>query len=249
MSFFNFFRKKRKPSQTLDFSMLGVDMHSHLIPGVDDGAKNMEDSLQLIKNLRELGFKKIITTPHIYHEFYPNTSNRLLAGLDTLKRTLKEQQIEIEIACAAEYFMDEHFVELVEANDLLPVFDNYVLVEISFLSPPKKLFNYLFKLQLEGYRPIMAHPERYLYYKNDLKKYRKLKEAGCKFQLNLLSLSEHYGKDTQKNAMQLLKEGMIDFLGTDTHHMEHIQKLKDTLNSKTCQKVLSNYTFMNASFL
>jgi protein-tyrosine phosphatase len=107
---FSFFRKK---TPILNFSGIGVDMHSHLIPGIDDGAKTVADSLALIQGLQALGFKKIITTPHIYNEHYPNTKDGILRGLAELKTALQEAQIDMTIEASAEYFMDSHFENLI----------------------------------------------------------------------------------------------------------------------------------------
>ena len=140
---FSFFKKKKKEF-SVDFEAIGVDIHSHMIPGVDDGAKNLKDSIVLVKGLKELGFKKIITTPHVYQDYYPNTSDRLLAGLDTLRNGLKEAGVEIEIECAAEYYMDEVFEQLLEDKKLLTFGGNHVLVEMSF-------FHFYTPLQLQVY--------------------------------------------------------------------------------------------------
>ena len=244
---FSFLKKKSK-EYSVNFSEIGVDIHSHLIPGVDDGSKDLDNSIELIRGLKELGFKKIITTPHIYSEFYPNTSDRLLAGLDTLRQGLKNANIDIEVACAAEYFMDEMFEELLDKNDILTVYDNYVLVEMSFFSESIRLEEYLFKMQIKGYQPILAHPERYTYYTNNFERFQNLKDRGCKLQLNLLSLTGHYGKEVKDLAIRLLDANLYDFVGTDTHNLTHVEKLKTlTLTNK---KVISiDNKFLNSTFL
>jgi tyrosine-protein phosphatase YwqE len=219
-----------------------------LIPGVDDGAKDLEDSIELIKGLKDLGFKKIITTPHIYSDYYPNTSNRLLAGLDTLRQGLKAANIDIEVSCAAEYFMDEIFEKHLNENDILTVYDNYVLVEMSFFSESIRLEEYLFKMQIKGYQPILAHPERYTYYAKNFERFQNLKDRGCKLQLNLLSLTEHYGKEVKDLAIQLLDANLYDFVGTDTHNVEHLEKLKTLIPTNKKAVSLGN-KFLNSTFL
>jgi tyrosine-protein phosphatase YwqE len=242
------FLKKKSKKYSINFSEIGVDIHSHLIPGVDDGAKDLKDSIELIKGLKDLGFKKIITTPHIYSEYYPNTSNRLLAGLDTLRRGLKAANIDIEISCAAEYFMDEIFEKHLNENDILTVYDNYVLVEMSFFSESIRLEEYLFKMQIKGYQPILAHPERYTYYAKNFERFQNLKDRGCKLQLNLLSLTEHYGKEVKDLAIQLLDANLYDFVGTDTHNVEHLEKLKTLIPTNKKAISLGN-KFLNNTFL
>jgi protein-tyrosine phosphatase len=247
MTMFSFFKKKHR-RHTLNFNAIGVDIHSHLIPGVDDGADDIEASVALIKGLRDLGFKKLITTPHIYSDYYPNSSDRLLAGLATVRKELVKQQIDIEISCAAEYFMDDYFESLIEKNDILPLYDNYVLVEMSFFAAPMKLNDYLFKLQTKGYKPILAHPERYTYFEKDFDRFKDLKNRGCKLQLNLLSLTGHYGKAVQDLAEKLLDNKLYDFVGTDTHRMEHVEKLQ-LLSVFDKENTLLTYQFSNSSFL
>jgi tyrosine-protein phosphatase YwqE len=242
------FLKKKSKQYSINFSEIGVDIHSHLIPGVDDGAKDLEDSIELIKGLKDLGFKKIITTPHIYSDYYPNTSDRLLAGLDTLRRGLKAANVDIEVSCAAEYFMDEVFEEYLDTNDILTVHDNYVLVEMSFFSECIRLEEYLFKMQIKGYQPILAHPERYTYYAKNFERFQNLKDRGCKLQLNLLSLTGHYGKEVKDLAIQLLDANLYDFVGTDTHNVEHLEKLKTLIPTNKKAISLGN-KFLNNTFL
>ena len=242
------FLKKKSKKYSINFSEIGVDIHSHLIPGVDDGAKDLKDSIELIKGLKDLGFKKIITTPHIYSDYYPNTSDRLLAGLDTLRRGLKAANVDIEVSCAAEYFMDEVFEEYLDTNDILTVHDNYVLVEMSFFSECIRLEEYLFKMQIKGYQPILAHPERYTYYAKNFERFQNLKDRGCKLQLNLLSLTGHYGKEVKDLAIQLLDANLYDFVGTDTHNVEHLEKLKTLIPTNKKAISLGN-KFLNNTFL
>ena len=203
----------------------------------------------MIRGLKNLGFKKIITTPHIYQEYYPNTSERLLAGLDTLRLALVENNINIEIECAAEYYMDETFELLLEKKELLVFGDNHVLVEMSFFQEVIKLEEYLFKMQINGYRPILAHPERYVYYIKNFKRLEELKIRGCKFQLNLLSLIGYYGKDVKELALRLLESNLYDFIGTDTHKIEHVKILSSFKDEQSKNGVnLTNY-FLNHTFL
>ncbi len=244
---FEFFTKKNR-SSVLDFSAIGVDIHSHLIPGIDDGAKTMEDSLILIKKLQELGFKEIITTPHTYSDYYPNTSAIILNGLEKLRAALKENNIDIPVSAASEYYLDDHFESLLNANDILTLDGKHVLVEMSFFAAPPKLFQYLFKIQTKGYKPVLAHPERYSFYEGDLKKYEALKEAGCLFQLNALSVAGYYGPLVQGDAQKLLKAGLIDLIGTDMHHERHAETLKKSVNSAEMQKLLGNIQINNALF-
>ncbi|MEM6380540.1 MAG: CpsB/CapC family capsule biosynthesis tyrosine phosphatase [Bacteroidota bacterium] len=162
---FSIFKKKAAPTLK-DFSVLKTDLHSHLIPGIDDGAKSTEDSISLIKQLVDLGFENMITTPHIHHDYYPNSADGVKKGLQNLRPELSKAGINIDFHAAAEYYMDEHFESLLEKKEpLLKVSKNLVLVEMSFFGAPPKLEDYLFKMQMQGYKPIIAHPARYSFFK------------------------------------------------------------------------------------
>lgn len=245
---FNLFRS---PTPLLnDYSFWAVDMHSHLLPGIDDGAKTIEDSISLIKQLKEMGFKQLITTPHIMADLYPNTPEIIKEKLEEVRNALKAHNINMPIDAAAEYLMDEAFGDKIAAGNLLTLPGNRVLVEMSFISPPPRLEEYLFQLQTKGYRPVLAHPERYLFYRNDFEKYRNLKARGCEFQLNLLSLTGYYGKPTKNIAIKLLKEKMINFAGTDMHHERHAELIADALKNKTFNALLQKHKeqFQNHKF-
>lgn len=238
-----FFKKKEIP--LTDFFPEGfIDIHSHLLPGIDDGAKDMEDSIELIQKMASYGIKNFITTPHILGDVYPNTPEIITNKLQEVKLELVKRNLtEINLDAAAEYMLDERFSAILENGELLTLKDNLVLVEMSYFSPPLNLYDILFQLQLKGYKPVLAHPERYNAYHNNFEQYHKLKRAGCLFQLNLLSLTEQYGKGVQKTAEKLLKENLYDFVGTDTHHQMHLellQKIGTPKNLKSLEQLLMN---------
>lgn len=228
-----------------DFSFLGTDMHSHFIPGIDDGAQTVEDSITLIKGMKEMGYSKIVTTPHIKVDSYPNTPKTINAGLEKLKAAMKEQGVEMPIHAAAEYFIDDYFYKLIEEEQLLTVHNNEVLVEISFMFEPLQLSEIIFRMQTNGYQPIMAHPERYMYFHKDLDKYRELKDRGCYLQLNLNALTGYYGKPTKNIAEQLLKDGMYDYCGSDMHHEQHAKVLNSIKERREILDLLQCHPFRN----
>jgi tyrosine-protein phosphatase YwqE len=232
-----FFKKKEMP--LIDFFPEGfVDIHSHLLPGIDDGAKNLDKSIELILKMRSYGIKNITTTPHVLGDVYPNSSNTIKEKLQEVKNELIKREIkDISINAAAEYMMDEQFSKLLENDDILTLKDNFVLVEMSYFSAPINIYEILFEIQLKGYKPVLAHPERYNFYHNDFNQYHRLKKAGCLFQLNLLSLTEQYGKGVQKISERLLKESLYDFAGTDTHHQNHLTLLKKIGTQKNNTKI------------
>jgi protein-tyrosine phosphatase len=199
-----------------------VDIHSHLLPGIDDGAKNFEDSLRLAKALHGFGTSQIITTPHIIHHFWENTSEIIKAKHEITGAELVKNQVSMPFRAAAEYMMDEHFVHLFQSKEVLTLKDNYVLVEMSYLNPPIQLYSILFDLQVAGYIPVLAHPERYTFFHQNFEEYNKLINAGCLLQLNLLAIVGYYGEGITKIAEKLLKNGMYSFVGSDVHHNNHI---------------------------
>lgn len=223
---FSIFKKTSR--QPTDFSALVTDMHSHLVPGVDDGATDVENSLELINGLRDLGFQKFVTTPHILWDIFKNNSKTITPRYNELKAALAENKLDVPIKFAAEYFLDYHVDELIEDEErLLTIKDNWVLVEFSFVSAPLDLKEKLFNVQLAGYQPIIAHPERYLYFAKT-KSYDELREAGYFFQVNLLSLAGYYGKGPQELGNMLVKNKYVDFLGTDLHHVRHLAALQSS---------------------
>ena len=223
-----------------------IDIHSHLLPGIDDGAKTFEDSLRLIQALQKIGITQIITTPHIIQHVWENTHEQIIAKKNSTVLELRKNNIDISFEAAAEYLMDDQFVKLFQSKNLLTLKDNYVLVEMSYINPPIQLYSILFDLQVAGYIPVLAHPERYLFYHKKFNEYEKLKEAGCLFQLNLLAVVGYYGYNITKIAEKLLQKGMYDYVGSDVHHDNHIAafdqkiKLKD---SSPLKEVIKNNQF------
>lgn len=232
---------------TNDFSFIGTDIHSHLIPNIDDGCTNLDHSLKCIENLKALGFNKIVTTPHIMANVYPNTPETINEGLKVLRTALQEKNIAIQIEAAAEYKVDELFAEYLEADNLLTFGDNYVLIELSFVGPPLNLEEVIFTMRTKGYKPILAHPERYRYWNDKLHKIEHLRAIGCLLQLNLMSLVGQYGLPSKIAAQKLLSNNQIDFLGTDLHRFEDINTLQKLLKSKDEFKKISQLNLLNKS--
>jgi len=227
--------------------MLNTDVHSHLIPGIDDGSPDMETSLKLVAGMAELGFKKIITTPHIMWDIYKNTREDILERLEELKTAVKENDLNVEIHSAAEYFIDENFIELLtQRNSLLTINKNMVLVEFSMSSPPMELKEALFEMQLQGYQPVIAHPERYIYLEHTKQFYDQLKDHGCFFQLNLLSLCGYYGRSVTEFANYLAKKEYYDLVGTDLHHFNHLKALHNHIITAPLQRLLESGKIRNA---
>lgn len=209
-----------------------VDIHSHLLHGIDDGAKTFEDSLTLVKALQGFGFSRFIATPHVMQHVWNNSADQIKSKEAATIMELEKNQITIPFQAAAEYMLDDHFVQLFQTGKLLTLKKNYVLVEMSYINAPIQLYTFLFDLQVAGYIPVLAHPERYLFYHHNFEEYLKLKKAGCLFQLNLLSTVGYYGEEITKIAEKLLQKGLYDFVGSDVHHANHIAAFNQKLRLK-----------------
>jgi protein-tyrosine phosphatase len=235
-----------KPSTSGSLDWLNTDIHSHLVPGIDDGSPDIETSIEIIKRFISLGYKKIITTPHVLWDIYPNTPEKINNGLKELKAELQRQGIDIELHAAAEYFIDEHFAEQVRKKEpLLTLKDNLVLVEVSMMTAPFDLKEILFEMQMQNYQPVLAHPERYVYLKNNKEFFDDLKTSGCYFQLNFLSLTSHYGTSVQELAQWLIKKEYYNFAGTDCHHLHHVDLLKKIFSSPMYSKLRESGQIQN----
>jgi len=221
-----------------------IDIHSHLIPDIDDGVKNIESSIHIIEQLKELGFKKIITTPHIMSHRFANTQEIIHRGYSILKQELTKQSIDIELEVAAEYYYDEHFLELIEKNELMSFGENYILFELSYTVKPLALEQIVAKLLKAGYRPILAHPERYTYYRTE-KHYRQLKEMGLYFQINIISTEGFYGKGVKKAVEKIIDLGLVDFIGSDIHSQRYLDTFSASLQSKTYKKIMQKNSIKN----
>lgn len=210
------FPKKNIMRSTLLEGM--TDVHTHLLPGVDDGFEKQEEALKMLTYMSEIGIRRVFLTPHISDEQLDNTSETLSLRFEQFKRMAPSG---IELHLAAEYMLDTGFRSRV-ATGLLSLPGGRALVETSYLAAPLDLFNLLYDLSLEGYTPVIAHPERYLYM-SDVDSYL-LKSKGYKFQLNLFSLCGFYGTKVRKKAETLLKQGFYSYVGSDCHDMETYKK-------------------------
>ena len=226
-------------------------MHSHLIPGVDDGSPDLETSLRLIRGMMDLGYKKLITTPHINRDFFPNNPENIGAGQAAVVSELKRQSLAVEFHAAAEYLLDDGFEPRLAADEpLLTVAGKLVLIELSFVVPAMNIKDLIFELQLKGYQPILAHPERYLYFAANKGWYDQLRDAGCLFQLNLMSFAGHYGREARELAAYLLKKNYIEYLGTDLHHERHLDIIRSSESIyRAVQQLLDAGVLRNASLL
>lgn len=242
---FNLFRNKSK-NKTLP---LLVDIHSHLLPGLDDGVKSVEETVYILKILQNLGYKKIITTPHVMSDHYPNTEEGIVNKLEETIDLLSEHKLNIKLEAAAEYYLDENLMfKLSNHEKLLTFDDNYLLFETSFFNKPVFLEDAVFNMNTQGYKPILAHPERYSYLQGNQKLLEKLKNMNLLFQMNILSLTGYYSMEVKKFTLKLLKANLIDFVGTDCHSALQVDEILKKTNSKNF-KYLSSQNILNRSLL
>lgn len=231
------FNKKEEP---ITFSGIGVDMHSHVLPGLDDGADSLEKSLAMVAELLRLGYRKLIMTPHIMGDFYKNTPSGIRQQLALLQQAVQEKGWEIDLDCAAEYYLDEWFLEKLNGPEpLLSFGSRYVLIETSYINEPLNFREAVFALKSAGYKPVLAHPERYTYFYKRFEELRQIRETGVLFQLNLNSLAGYYSPAARQVAEKLVDQKLIDFVGTDAHHLRHLQTLTKTATSPYFKKVLA----------
>jgi protein-tyrosine phosphatase len=232
-----------EPTQPL--ASLHADMHSHLLPGLDDGAETIAHSLDLLRELRELGFQKLIMTPHIMGDFYKNTPSNIRAALADLQQAAAEAGLgDVVLECAAEYYLDEWLGQkLADGTELLSFGGErrYLLFETSYMNEPFNLQHTIFALKAAGYQPVLAHPERYTYLYGRFSELQKMKqEYGVLLQLNLNSLAGYYSPTARRVAEQMIENGLVDFVGTDTHHLRHTAALANkTVVSPYFRKLLA----------
>jgi tyrosine-protein phosphatase YwqE len=220
-------------------SGLAVDMHSHVLPGLDDGADSLEQSLEMVARFMHLGYRKLIMTPHIMGDFYKNTPGNIRQKLALLQAAVQEKGWQISLECAAEYYLDEWFLGKVTAPEPLLTFgDQYVLFETSYINEPLNFREAVFTLKSAGYKPVLAHPERYTYLYGRFEDLLRIRESGVLFQLNLNSLTGYYSDTARRVAEKLVDQKLVDFVGSDAHHSRHLHTLTKTAASTYFKKVL-----------
>ncbi|GAB3837109.1 tyrosine-protein phosphatase [Hymenobacter jeollabukensis] len=220
---------------------LGTDMHSHLLPGLDDGAETLEQSVELLRLMQTLGYRKLVMTPHIMGDFYRNTPEGVRGALASLQQAATAAGIEVELDCAAEYYLDEFFMRRLETRDELLSFGGdkrYVLFETSYINEPFNLQEAVFGLKSAGYQPVLAHPERYTYLYGRFPELEKIRENGALLQVNLNSLVGYYSSGAKRVAEKLIDAGLVDFVGTDAHNLKHMSALNRVLESEYLTKLL-----------
>jgi len=236
----------KKESDAFDYGLLKTDMHSHLLPGIDDGSPDLGTSVEMINGLVNLGFKKLITTPHVMQDMYPNKRDDILKKYDILKKHLETEKVNVELGVAAEYFLDDNLKKLLSDKEPLLTFgDNLVLVEFSMASEQYNFKELLFEIQMQGYQPVIAHPERYIYQEKNKEFFEELKSAGYLFQLNIMSLAGAYGKTVNELARYFMKHEYYDIAGTDLHNSNHLSHLQNSSIAHGLKEMLDAGKLLN----
>ena len=243
--FSKIFGKSQPDLGPADLSVLKCDIHSHFIPGIDDGAQTLEQSIELISAMHELGYSKVITTPHIMADGYKNTPEIILEGLEMVRRELHMKGIPVEIDAAAEYYLDHELVKLVKDRRVLTFGKDLLLFELPFLSEPVVLLSVVFEMQTAGYRPVLAHPERYQFWHNDFGTMEKLKERGVLFQLNTVATIGGYGPAVMKAAEKMIDLGWYELLGSDCHRMDHVDAIQAARSEPYLHKLIASGKLIN----
>jgi len=244
MAFFGLIKDDVIPA---DLSVLKTDVHSHFIPGIDDGSKSIENSLELLAAMESFGYQKVITTPHIMSDGYKNTPEIILSGLEKVREALLKSRLKIKIEAAAEYYFDFELEKKIKEKNILTFGKNYLLFELAFINPPDNMYQAVFDMQTQGYRPVLAHVERYGFWQRDYAKYEELAGRGILLQMNINSLTGHYSNETKKAAQWLIDNNLISLLGSDCHHMGHIELMKKALKEKHLQKLLTSGKLLNST--
>jgi len=229
-----------------DLSFIGVDMHSHLLPALDDGSQNIDDSIHFIKALHELGYHKFICTPHIISDMYPNTKETIDPAYELVKARLAEENIPVEISYAAEFMVNADFDQIIKDEKLLVFGKNYVLIEMSYMAASPNIKEVIFDLIMRGYKPVLAHPERYSYYHNRSGAIDDFIDAGCLLQVNILSLTGMYGKEVKRMAEALISQKLISFAGTDLHHDRHLAMMQQLATDPAIINQLQSLKLLNS---
>jgi len=224
---------------------LNADVHTHLLPGVDDGVRDFETALSCINEMKRNGINKIYITPHFQTHRFKNDEDDIKYRFDELQKQLGEYVSDIELQLAGEYLIDSGFEERLKTKNLLAINDKYLLVEFSFNQSMLGMEELFFEIQMKGYEVILAHPERYHYLNQDSKLLNNLKEQGVYFQSNIMSFGGFYGSESMKRAYQYVDKGWINFLGTDIHGKKYRDALVDVCKKSKFQKLLKKNTFLN----
>ncbi len=212
------FTKRIKQTPDSDYlAAIGADLHVHVLPGIDDGSPSLAESLEILRNHYEAGLRRIIATPHIRSDFFPNTEETIKEAWELLQEAAAGRWPDLTLTYAAEHYGDDYLMTLLERDEVLPLFDRYVLVETSMRAELPYFTEVIQAMIDRNWQPVLAHPERYRTWHDRPDRYAELHEMGIIFQINLLSLGGQYGSTEQAIAERLIRQGWAGAVGTDLH--------------------------------
>lgn len=244
--FHRIFSKKEVLLDPIDLNQLKTDLHSHLIPGIDDGSATMEDTVALLRKFEQLGYQKVVTTPHVMSDYYINTPEIINEGLVNVRKAIQENGLNIAIEAAAEYNLEPEFEKLIEEENVLTFGkENFLLFELSFFEEPKRLNENIWSMREKGYNPVLAHVERYAYWHQDYDKVEEMINRGVKLQLNIGSITGNYGPEVKTFAERLIKDKVIEFVGSDCHHMQHLEMIEYARRLPSFQQLIKQDQLLN----
>ncbi|MCS7017980.1 MAG: CpsB/CapC family capsule biosynthesis tyrosine phosphatase [Cytophagales bacterium] len=221
-------------------------MHSHLLPGIDDGVQTFEQAITIVRRFANLGYKKLIITPHIMGDCYRNSPEIIWNKLDQLSDIVKQLGIDIQLEAAAEYYLDEFFMRKLECGEQLLTFgDHYLLFETSFINYSPYLEEAIFLMFANGYKPVLAHPERYAYLYGKFHKLEELYNKGVLMQINSNSLVGYYGPEAKTVAELLIERRIVSFIGSDCHREKHLDAHQKAQAVENYTKALSSNIILN----
>lgn len=195
-----------------------IEMHIHLLPGVDDGSKSMEETEKMLRIIEDDGIDKVIATPHFYRGYYESSHEDIVKLVDKVNGLCRDKGINVEVHSGQEVFLDRHTLEDYEASRIAKIENtDYMLVELPMMKMPEDAMSIIYELRIKGIRPIMAHPERYVYVMEQPDIVNTFVEEGCLLQINSGSIRGRFGKDVMKTAHTLIKNGMCNLIGSDAH--------------------------------
>lgn len=229
-----------------------IDIHSHILPNVDDGAGCIEESVEMVKTYLDNGIKKVIATPHYIVGYKNSCKNQNMIVLERLREVLYQEELNLEVYIGNEIYITMDIFTLLEEKKVATLNDSrYILLELPMFEMPIFVEDLIYNLLLKGYVPIIAHPERNKKIIDDPNILYNFINKGALAQLNLPSLEGRYGNDVKTTVEILLKHNMIHFVGTDAHSKHdrspRVKNSLNTLKNLVDDKIYEQITYTNAS--
>ena len=241
---FHYFKKSKQ--KQVDMNAIQTDMHSHILPGIDDGAQNVEESIDLFQGLHNLGYQNLIATPHVMGDYYPNTHETIERALYILEHQKNgySNLKDVHLDSAAEYFYDASLIAKARAKTLRTIGKgSRFLFEVSFQLRPLGIEEFIYQSRMNGYTPVLAHPERYLYLSID--QILDWQSRGVEMQLDLLSILKKRNSEVALRSKQLVKKKGVKFIGTDIHRYQHLAQLEEALCHPLVHELVDSGMLLN----